>query len=91
MRTHIDAVVGSLDPYTNYYSESQIDQSKLIYSGQYSGIGAEIGRRNDQIIILEMIGDGPADMAGLRVGDLVLQIDNIDLKGISSPWRKLII
>lgn len=81
MRTHIDAMTGSLDPYTNYYSESQIDQSKLIYSGQYSGIGAEIGRRENQVIILEMIGDGPADQAGLRVGDQVLNIDNIDLSG----------
>lgn len=79
MRTHIDAVVGSLDPYTNFYSESQIDQSKLIYSGQYSGIGAEIGKRNDQIIILELTGEGPADVAGLRVGDNLLQIDNIDI------------
>ncbi|MEM7373144.1 MAG: S41 family peptidase [Bacteroidota bacterium] len=81
MRTHIDAVVGSLDPYTNFYSESQIDQSKLIYSGQYSGIGAEVGKRNDQIIILELTGEGPADMAGLRVGDQLLQIDNIDITG----------
>ncbi|MEM7655007.1 MAG: S41 family peptidase [Bacteroidota bacterium] len=81
MRTGLDAMLGSLDPYTNYYSESQIDQSQLIFSGQYSGIGAEVGRRKDAFIILELVGAGPADEAGIRVGDEILNIDEVPVSG----------
>lgn len=77
MRTAIDSMLGSLDPYTNYFSESQIDESKLMRTGQYSGIGAELGRRKDKILILQLFEDGPADKSGLQVGDELLQIDNI--------------
>ncbi|MEL6134590.1 MAG: S41 family peptidase, partial [Bacteroidota bacterium] len=77
MRTGIDAMLGSLDPYTNYYSESQIEYSRLIQSGQYSGIGAELDRNGQHIIFSELVANGPADEAGLRVGDRLLQIDEV--------------
>lgn len=81
MRTAIDSMLYSLDPYTNYYSESQIDESKLIRTGQYSGIGAEIGFRKGQLLLLQLFEDGPADKAGLNVGDEILQVDQIDISG----------
>ncbi|MFK7920896.1 MAG: S41 family peptidase, partial [Bacteroidia bacterium] len=81
MRTAIDSMLYSLDPYTNYYSESQIDESKLIRTGQYSGIGAELGLRKGQLLLLQLFEEGPADKAGLQVGDEILQIDNIDVDG----------
>ncbi|MEL6843437.1 MAG: S41 family peptidase, partial [Bacteroidota bacterium] len=86
MRTAIDSMLYSLDPYTNYYSESQIDESKLIRTGQYSGIGAEIGFRKGQLLLLQLFEDGPADKAGLNVGDEILQVDQID---VSEGKRKL--
>ncbi len=81
MRTAIDSMLYSLDPYTNYYSESQIDESKLIRTGQYSGIGAEVGVRKGQILVLQLFEEGPADKAGLQVGDEILKVDNIDVAG----------
>ncbi|MEM6345252.1 MAG: S41 family peptidase [Bacteroidota bacterium] len=81
MRTAIDSMLYSLDPYTNYYSESQIDESKLIRTGQYSGIGAEVGVRKGQILVLQLFEEGPADKAGLQVGDELLKVDNIDITG----------
>jgi len=79
MRTGIDAMLGSLDPYTNYYSESQIEYSRLIQSGQYSGIGAELDKKGLGIIFSELVANGPADEAGLRVGDRLLQIDEVQI------------
>jgi carboxyl-terminal processing protease len=79
MHTSIDAMLASLDPYTNYYSESQIEYAKLMNSGQYSGIGAEIGLRRDRMVVLELYGGGPADEAGLRVGDELIMVDQISL------------
>lgn len=77
MRTAIDSMLGALDPYTNYFSESQIDESKLMRTGQYSGIGAQLGLRMGKVLILQLFEDGPADKGGLHVGDEILQIDNI--------------
>ncbi|MEL7534104.1 MAG: S41 family peptidase [Bacteroidota bacterium] len=79
MRTAIDSMLYSLDPYTNYYSESQIDESKLIRTGQYSSIGAEVGLRKGQILVLQLFEEGPADKAGLQVGDEIIKLDNIDV------------
>ncbi len=79
MRTSIDAMLASLDPYTNYYSESQIEYAKLMNSGQYSGIGAEVGVRRDRMVVLELYGGGPADEAGLRIGDKLIKIDEISI------------
>ena len=79
MRTAIDSMLGSLDPYTNYFSESQVDESKLVRTGQYSGIGAELGKREGKILILQLFEDGPADKGGLQVGDELVRIDNIEV------------
>ena len=76
MRTAIEAILVNLDPYTNFYSESQIEYSKVMSTGQYSGIGAEMGIRDGKVIILELFENGPADQGGLRVGDEVQKIDD---------------
>ena len=82
MRTGIDAMLAHLDPYTNFYSESQIDLSRLMNSGQYSGIGVEVGRRADKILIMEVEGESPADSAGLLVGDEIMAIDEVPVSGV---------
>ncbi|MCI4669706.1 MAG: S41 family peptidase [Bacteroidia bacterium] len=81
MRTGVDAMLKSLDPYTIYYGESQIEYSKLLNSGQYSGIGSEVSKQGEDIILVNMKSDGPADKAGLRVGDVLLSIDNETIQG----------
>lgn len=75
MRIGIDSMLKHLDPYTNYFSESQIETSKLYSTGEYSSIGAEVGVRGKKTLILELFEKSPAFEAGLLVGDQILKID----------------
>ena len=52
-RTGIDAMMNSLDPYTEYYSESEIEDYRFMTTGQYGGIGAIISKRDENVIIQE--------------------------------------
>ena len=76
MHKGIDSILKTLDPYTNFYSESQIENSKIYSTGQYSSIGAEVGIRGNKVLILELFEKGPADEAGLQVGDELVKIDD---------------
>ncbi|MBB4080874.1 carboxyl-terminal processing protease [Lewinella aquimaris] len=75
MRTGIEAMVGSLDPYTNYISETDVETARLRQSGQYQGIGAEIEYIDGLPTILTLYRNQPADAAGLKTGDRLLQVD----------------
>ncbi|MCP9234316.1 S41 family peptidase [Lewinella sp. JB7] len=75
MRTGIEAMVGSLDPYTNYISETDVETARLRQSGQYQGIGAEIEYIEGFPTILTLYRDQPADAAGLKTGDRILTVD----------------
>lgn len=81
MRVGIDAMVESLDPYTNYISESQIEGYRFITEGRYNGIGASSETIKDLITITELYEGQPADKAGLKVGDRILAIDGKVTKG----------
>lgn len=94
MRTGIDAMLESLDPYTNYISESEIENFRMIVRGHYSGIGATINRSegDEYPFIAEPYEDFPAQKAGIRAGDLLLSIDGKSTKdkttdGISDILR----
>lgn len=76
MRTGIDAMLKSLDPYTNYISASEIEDYRFMSTGQYGGIGAMIGKRDNRVIVTEPYEGSPAVKAGLRAGDVIVQIDN---------------
>ncbi|RMG28834.1 MAG: S41 family peptidase [Bacteroidetes bacterium] len=80
MRTGIDAMLESLDPYTSYISEKEIEDFRVMSTGQYGGIGATIGKRNGKIVILEPYEYDPAHKAGLRAGDELLEIDGKPLR-----------
>lgn len=84
MKTGIDAMLESLDPYTVYYPESEIEDYKLMTTGQYGGIGAKIRRINDFVVISEPYKGFPAEKAGLKAGDIILQVDGKDVKGKST-------
>ncbi len=71
----IDGMLESLDPYTVYYPESEIEDYKLMTTGQYGGIGARISRIDDQLFIRELFKSSPSLKAGVQVGDVIKEVD----------------
>jgi carboxyl-terminal processing protease len=80
VKSGIDAMLNTLDPYTNYIPEDEIENYRTMTTGMYGGIGAIIGRRKDRNIILMPYNGFPADKAGLKIGDEILEIDGFDVK-----------
>lgn len=81
MRTGMDAMLQSLDPYTVYYSEDQIEDVRTENTGQFGGIGAVIGERNGGQVTVILPNKGyPAEKAGLKRGDVIKSVDGIDVQ-----------
>ena len=81
MKTAIDAMLASLDPYTNYIPESNIEDVKLQLLGQYGGIGSMIHQNGKYVYIAEPYEGLPANKAGLKAGDKILKIDGESMEG----------
>lgn len=81
MKKGIDDMLSSLDPYTNYIPESEIEDYRYMTTGQYGGIGALIRQQGDYVVISEPYEGYPAQKADLRAGDKILRINDIDAKG----------
>lgn len=79
--TGISAMLKSLDPYTVYYPESEMEDVKLMTTGEYAGIGSVISKKGDHVIIREPYKGSPAAKAGLLPGDVIISIDGNDIKG----------
>jgi carboxyl-terminal processing protease len=75
MKKGIDAMLSSLDPYTNYFNESQAEDAMIRQRGEYGGVGCRSKRIGDYIFITEVFEGLPADKAGLWVGDKILEIN----------------
>ncbi|MEZ4889249.1 MAG: S41 family peptidase [Crocinitomicaceae bacterium] len=71
----ISAMLEDLDPYTVFYPESDIEDYRLMTTGQYGGIGAIIRKIGDYVVIAEPYEGSPAATAGIRAGDKILAID----------------
>lgn len=84
MKKAIDDMLETLDPYTNYIPESDIEDYRFMTTGQYGGIGALIGTRGEQVIITDPYDGFPAQKADLRAGDVILEIDGKTVKGKKS-------
>jgi carboxyl-terminal processing protease len=82
IKTGIDEMLYSLDPYTNYISESQIEDVRFMTTGQYGGIGALIHRRGDYVYISEPYEGFPAYKAGLLAGDKILKINGQSVESL---------
>ena len=76
----IKSMLADLDPYTNYFNEGDVVRFKINNTGEYTGIGAMITRKDGKIIIKEPYKGYPADKAGLKAGDEIFQIGDVNLK-----------
>ncbi len=80
MRVAIDSMMGAIDPYTNYFSEAQMERLRINYKGFWDGVGVEIIEHQEKIIVSEVIEESPAQIAGIQVGDQILKIDGNPIK-----------
>ncbi|RYJ43964.1 S41 family peptidase [Flavobacterium beibuense] len=79
MDTAIKNMLTDLDPYTVYFNEQDVAKFKINNTGEYTGIGALITRKDGKLIIKEPYKDYPADKAGLKAGDEIIQIGDVSL------------
>ena len=83
MKTGINAMLKSLDPYSVYISESEIEDFKFVTTGEYGGIGATIKIKNQRVLVTELHENSPATKSDLCVGDQLISIDGISLENLS--------
>jgi carboxyl-terminal processing protease len=81
MRTAIDAMTHSLDPYTNFVSESQVESYWINEDDKYQGIGARVGLVQKKLMILEAYQGGPALTAGIKSGDEIISVNGVNIEG----------
>ncbi len=84
MKKGIDAMLASLDPYTNFYNESQAEDAMIMQSGEYGGIGCNSRRIGDYNVITNVRKGLPADKAGMRIGDKIVEVNGKNFKGKSN-------
>lgn len=84
MKTGINAMLNSLDPYTDYIPEDDIENYRTMTTGQYGGIGALVGKRNGYNTIIMPYEGYPAHNAGLQIGDKILKIDGIEITNMET-------
>ncbi len=84
--TGINSMLASLDPYTVYYPEEESDELKMMITGKYAGIGSMIRFHTDKkvTVIAEPYENLPAAKAGLKIGDAIISINGVDVRGMST-------
>lgn len=90
MDTAINAMLEDLDPYTHYWNEQEVQAARINNEGQYTGIGATVGIKDNAITIVEPYKDYPADKAGLKAGDEIIKIGDITIANFSEDAGELL-
>jgi len=80
-KTAINAMLRDLDPYTVYYPEADIEDVRFMQTGKYGGIGSYVHIKNDSLYVGMPTPGFPFYKAGLRAGDLILKIDDVETSG----------
>ncbi len=88
-KSGIDAMLKTLDPYTNFITASEIEDYRFMSTGQYGGIGARVEINKGKIYVAEIYKDAPAHKAGVKVGDEIIQIDNENLSGRTYTMKEI--
>ena len=89
VKTSIDKMLESLDPYTNFISEDDVEDFRFMTTGEYAGIGALISKQKGKIVISEPYEGFPAQKSGLKAGDILLEVagkstENLSTEDVSS-------
>ena len=84
IKAGIDNMLKTLDPYTVYYPESEADEFTFMTTGKYGGIGSQVRKSGDYVVISEVYRGFPADVAGIKPGDLLKKVDGTSLKGFTT-------
>ncbi len=84
IKTGIDNMLESLDPYTTYIPEDDMEDFKFMTTGEYGGMGSLISKSGEYIIIAEPYEGFPAQKAGLKAGDKILEVDDVNVVGKKS-------
>lgn len=74
VKNSIDKMLESLDPYTNYIPESDMEDFRFMTTGEYAGVGALISKHGDEVVIAEPYEGFPAQKAGLKAGDILREV-----------------
>jgi len=86
----ITGMLEDLDPYTVYWTEQEVEDSRINNSGVYTGIGATIKTKEDKLVVIEPFEGYPAQKAGLRAGDEIISIDGTNLKTYEDDFGDLL-
>jgi carboxyl-terminal processing protease len=86
----VKSMLADLDPYTNYFNEQDVVKFKINNTGEYTGIGAVITRKEEKLIVKEVYKNYPADKAGLKGGDEIVQIGDIILADFKEDAGQLL-
>ena len=79
----IKGMLKELDPYTVYYPEDQIEDVRLLQTGEYGGVGCVIQKIEKDIYISDLNNSGPAKAAGIQVGDIIKKVDDTSIDDFS--------
>lgn len=75
----ISSMLESLDPYTRYYDEQGVEDARIAATGEYGGIGVVTRYKNNNLTIRELLKNSPAEKAGIKPGDKILKINDIEV------------
>ncbi len=90
MEKAIKGMLETLDPYTVYYNEQDVVEARINQTGSNTGIGAAVRSQSDKLIIIEPWKDGPADKAGLKAGDEIIKIGDINIAAFNDNADELL-
>jgi len=82
----VRGLLDTLDPYSTYIAPEEMADFELMKTGEYNGLGIEIGVRDGAITIISPIEGSPAALAGIRPGDRMVEIDGHDVRDASVPY-----